>query len=98
MKRVFVIGGVERSQHDLERVAKEKGWEFDYHGGHMQGRGTTTLETRVGRADLVLVATDVNSHGATKHARALCDKHGKKFVLVRSCGTSRFRDLLTEHA
>jgi hypothetical protein len=52
----------------------------------------------VERADLVICITDVNSHsavlGARRHARA----RGRRCLLVRRLGLSRFRVLLGELA
>ena len=62
----------------------------------MAGRGSDSLEALVERSDLVICVTDVNSHaaviGARRHARTL----GRRCVLTRRLGLSRFRSLLAE--
>ena len=54
------------------------------------------LESLVERSDLVICITDVNSHsavlGARRHARTL----GRRCLLVRRLGLSRFRALLAD--
>jgi hypothetical protein len=88
------VGGVERKKQELERVAGDFGWDLDYHGGHLQGRGRGDIETYVGRADLVIVATAVNSHGAVTLARSLAAHRGVPFELVSSCSPSALRGIL----
>jgi hypothetical protein len=94
--RIAWIGGVERNEGDLVQLAAKAGHELDFHGGHMGGRGTVELRRAVERADLVVVLTDVNSHGAVQIARKLCQKIGRPIVLSRRCGASRFQRFLDE--
>lgn len=98
MKRVAVVGGVERTQQVLEARAGELGWKLDYHSGHMEGQGQARLDACVARADLVVAVTGVNSHGAVKSTRALCTKYRKPFVLKHSVGPSALADILRSHA
>ena len=44
-------------------------------------------------ADLVLLLTDVSSHGAVRHARQVLRERGRSPVL-RRCGSARFAALL----
>jgi hypothetical protein len=45
-------------------------------------------------ADLVLLLTDVSSHGAVRHARQVLRERGRSPVLLRRCGSARFASLL----
>jgi hypothetical protein len=85
--RIAVIGGVERTQTTLERLAADLGHELEFHPGHINGRGVEEIRRAVGRADLVVVLTDVNSHGAVKVARVACQKLGREMVLTKRLGT-----------
>jgi hypothetical protein len=93
---IGLVGGVERGEHRYAAVAASAGHSFEFHGGDTAGRGGESLESLVERSDLVICITDVNSHsavlGARRHARAL----GRRCLLTRRLGLSRFRVLLTE--
>ena len=95
---IGLIGGVERGERRFAAVAASAGHSFEFHGGDTAGRGSNSLESLVERADLVICITDVNSHsavlGARRHARVL----GRRCLLVRRLGLSRFRVLLDELA
>jgi len=93
---IGLIGGVERGEQRYAAAAASRGHSFEFHGGDTAGRGSNSLEALVERADLVICVTDVNSHsavlGARKHARSL----GRRCLLTRRLGLSRFRALLSE--
>lgn len=92
--RIAIVGGVERAEPHYERVAREHGHEVDFHPGHVGGRGTYALAQAIDRADLVIIVTDVNSHGAVRFARARLRQSGRSPVLVRGIGVARFEALL----
>jgi len=94
--RVTLVGGVERNAQLLEGIASKLGHKLDFHGGHLTGRGVDDMHRMVDRADLVVVATNVNSHGAAQLARKLANKRGVPFVMTTSCNPTRFRELLVE--
>lgn len=93
---IGIIGGVERGEQRYAALAASHGHSFEFHGGDTAGRGSATLEALVERSDLVICVTDVNSHaavlGARKHARLL----GRRCLLTRRLGLSRFRAFLGE--
>ena len=93
---IGIVGGVERGEQRFAAEAASRGHSFEFHGGNTAGRGADTLEALVERCDLVICITDVNSHadvlGARRYARAL----GRRCVLTRRVGLSRFRALLAE--
>ncbi len=95
---IGLIGGIERGTHHYETLAAEGGHTVEIHSGHLAGRGVDTLEAIVERADVVVVITDVNSHGGMWAARRLAKSRGLPCVLVRRLGISRFRTLLAELA
>jgi hypothetical protein len=70
--RIGWIGGVERYEVQLERLAKAAGHELEYHRGDVRGRGAQTLEGLVERCQLIVIVTETNSHGAVQLARKLC--------------------------
>lgn len=93
---IGLIGGIERGTHHYEALAALRGHTVEVHSGHLAGRGVESLHSLVDRADLIVVITDVNSHGGMWSARRMARARGRRCVLVRRMGPSRFRALLGE--
>jgi hypothetical protein len=93
---IGLIGGIERGARHYEVLAAERGHTVEIHSGHLAGRGVDTLAAIVERADVIVVITDVNSHGGMWSARRLAKVRNRPCVLVRRLGVSRFRSLLAE--
>jgi hypothetical protein len=94
--RVGIVGGLDRVEPHYERLAIEAGHEAMFHDGHVGGRGRLSLERLVERCDVVIIITDVNSHGAVQFARQRLRLIGREPLLFRRCGPSRFASLLGE--
>jgi hypothetical protein len=92
--RIAWIGGIERNEGQLINIAAEAGHEVEFHPGHIGGRGAGEIRRAVERADLVIILTDVNSHGAVLLAKKMCQKLGRGALVIRRCGPARFRQLL----
>jgi hypothetical protein len=88
--RIGVVGGVERCEPVFREIAERAGHTLAYHGGHMGGSGANALAELVARSHLVIVTTDVNSHGAVQLTRRLARKAGVPIVLHRRCSPARF--------
>ncbi|MDF3066160.1 MAG: hypothetical protein K0R38_1761 [Polyangiaceae bacterium] len=93
---IGIVGGVERGEQRYAAVAASLGHTFEFHGGNTAGRGSDTLEALVERSDIVICVTDVNSHSAVIGARRYARAHGRRCVLTRRVGLSRFRALLAD--
>ncbi|MBL8784099.1 MAG: DUF2325 domain-containing protein [Deltaproteobacteria bacterium] len=93
---IGLIGGVERTEPVYRAQAEARGHSLQFHSGHVHGRGTASLEQIARTADLVIVATDVNSHGAVQLARRLARREGVPMVLLRRCSPSRLAEILDE--
>jgi hypothetical protein len=91
---IGLVGGVERGEQRYAEVAGRQGHSFECHSGDTAGRGQASLESLIDRSDLVIVVTDVNSHSAVLGARRRARQVGRRCLLVRRCGLSRFRQLL----
>jgi len=87
--RIGIVGGVERSQSHYEQIAARAGHSVAFHPGHMGGRGSGALEDLVRGAGLLIVITDVNSHGAVILARRAARKYGVPLVLQRRFSPAR---------
>ncbi len=92
--RIAWIGGLDRNEMQLKRMAAAAGHHLDFHKGDTGGRGAAALRSTVERADLVIILTDVNSHGGVQLARRLCQRLGRGALVVRRCGASQFQRLL----
>lgn len=92
--RIGWIGGRERNEGQLERIAEGRGHELEFHSGHVGGRGANDLRALVERSDFLVIVTDVNSHGAVLLTKKLAQRLGRASLVIRRCGTSRFSSLL----
>jgi hypothetical protein len=93
---IGIVGGVERGEQRYAAAAASRGHSFEFHGGNMAGRGSDSLEALIERSDFVICVTDVNSHAAVLGARRYATALGRRLLLTRRLGLSRFRSLLTE--
>jgi hypothetical protein len=93
---IGLVGGIDRNAPLYGELARDCGHSVECHTGVLAGRGGDSLAALVERADVVVVITDVNSHAGVLGARRLSRARGRRCVLVRRMGTSRFRALLGE--
>lgn len=93
--KIAWIGGLDRAEEAYERAAHAAGHRLEVHDGKVGGRRSDGLRRIVERADLVVVLTAINSHGAVEIARRAARENGIPFVLFDRCGIARFRELLT---
>lgn len=96
--RIGWIGGRERNETQLERIAEQNGHTLEFHSGHVGGRGANDLRALVERSDFVVIVTDVNSHGAVLLAKKLAQRCGRASLVIRRCGTARLQTLLESFA
>lgn len=88
------IGGLSRSVESYAAIAAQLGHAIEFHDGAVGGRGADDLRRVIARAEVVVVLTDVNSHGAVSIARRCAREEGKRTLLLRRCGAARLRMLL----
>lgn len=92
--RIGWVGGLTRSEGQLERMAATAGHRLEFHSGDVGGRGAGDLRSLIERVDFVVIVTDINSHGAVIQAKRLAQKLGRGTLVVRSAGVSRFQIFL----
>src|SRR4051812_14018298 len=92
--RIGIVGGVERNESDYRDIAARAGHSLVFHSGHVGGRGSASLLELIRGVGLLIVVTDVNSHGAVQQARRLARKNGTPLVLHRRCSPARFAAIL----
>jgi hypothetical protein len=93
---IGIVGGVERDRIKYLRLAESHGHGLEYHHGHTGGRGTEVLRAMVARCDLVVIITDIASHGGVKVAREAAQLAGRRVMLTRRCSASGFVRLLEQ--
>jgi hypothetical protein len=96
--RIGIVGGLCRAESELSREARRAGHEIEFHDGQLRGPSAGALESLIGRADVVVVVTDVNSHAAMHRTKELLRKSGRDAVFLRKASKSRLRQLLDELA
>jgi len=89
--RIAVVGGLERHESEIARRAAAAGHAVEFHRGRVGGRHAEELEAIVERSDLVLIVTEVNSHGAVFIAKKAAHRAGRPSIILRTCGPSRFQ-------
>jgi len=90
---ILLVGGLDRNESQLEALAATNGHELEMHTGDVGGRGAETLTRKVERADLVVIVTEVNSHGGVLLAKKIVRRFGKASLIVRKIGASKLQGL-----
>jgi hypothetical protein len=96
--RIGLVGGLQRSEPSLRRQAEELGHELRFHSGRVGRRGSSQLDALIRSVELVIVLTDVNSHGAVQLARATARTRGVPVAPHRRCSPERFASIVSKLA
>ena len=94
--RIGIVGGLSRAETDLSRVAQRAGHEVEFHDGQLRGPSAGALESLIGRSDVVVVVTDVNSHAAMHRTKDILRKNHREAVFVRKASKSRLQQLIDQ--
>jgi len=92
--RIGIIGGLGRAEPLLRELARVSQHTIEFHRGDVGGRGSASLEAEVARSELLVVITDVNSHGSVQLSRKLAKAKGVRRLVVRRLSQGRFAGLL----
>jgi Uncharacterized protein conserved in bacteria (DUF2325) len=92
---IGLIGGLDRRESELTELARRAGHRLEWHSGHVTGRGADSLRGIVERSQVVVILTQVNSHGAMYLAKKLARQLGRETLVWRKCGTTRLEALLS---
>ena len=92
--RIGIVGGLARAEPIFARIAEAAGHEPIFHRGEINSSGVRAMTSLVDNADLVVILTDVNSHGAVRLARRLLREQGRSPLLRTRCGVARFGALV----
>jgi Uncharacterized protein conserved in bacteria (DUF2325) len=96
--RIAVIGGLERHEPEIGRRAGALGHTVEFHRGRVGGRRADELEAVVQRCELAIIVTEVNSHGAMYIAKKAATRSGRRALITRTCGPSRFSAIVESMA
>jgi len=91
--RIAVIGGREKSDEPLLRMAARYGAEIEFHPGDLHG-GTADLKAAVARSTFVVIVTEINSHGAVIAAKRAARHFQTPTLVMRKLSIARLRGLL----
>jgi hypothetical protein len=92
--RIGWVGGLDRSKALFIEVAERAGHTLEVHEGHVGGRGSQILEGIVARCDLLVIVTELNSHGGVMHAKRLARRSGRKSLIVRKGSATSLQRVL----
>ena len=95
---VAFVGGVACVERQIIALGEELGIEVEVHQGQVRSQSKERLVALVARANVLVLVTGVNSHGAVGIAKREAAKTGAEVRIVKFCGSSRARALLTELA
>jgi len=92
--RIAVIGGRYKNEGQLTRIARAAGYELEFEEGHMRGRGMDGIRAAITRSRLVVIVTDVNSHGAVHTAKKAARQLDRPTLIIQNFGAARLSRLL----
>jgi hypothetical protein len=81
--RIVLIGGHTRNARHLIERGRIAGWKIERHSGEVGGRGTQELRSQIARADIVIITTQVNSHGGMFRAKEYARRLGRFTTIIR---------------
>jgi Uncharacterized protein conserved in bacteria (DUF2325) len=88
-RRVLYVGGRQSAMEKLHDIARRANAELLHHDGGLE-QATARIDALVAGCDVVFCPIDCVSHAACQRAKALCRRHNKPFVPLRSSGASTF--------
>ncbi len=94
--RVAFVGGVQCVDRQLVALGDELGVEVEVHQGRMNSQSKQRLVALIARANVMVLVTGVNSHGAVSIATREAERSGTEVRILKFCGSSRARSLLSE--
>ena len=92
--RIAVIGGRYKNEAQLSRTAKTMGHELEFEEGHTHGRHIDGIRAAIVRSELVVIVTDVNSHGGVHAAKRIARQVQRPTLIIQNFGVARLCRLL----
>lgn len=92
--QIAIIGGREKNEVELNRVAVQAGYELEFHDGHVVGRASSAIRNMIARSDLVVIVTGINGHLAVNLAKAEARSLQKPMLLISRFSSARLKGLI----
>jgi len=92
--RIILIGGHTRNVRHLIERGQTAGWNIESHSGEVRGRGTKGLRAQIGRADIVVITTRVNSHGSMFLAKDYARRLDRFIAVIRREKVAELEDAI----
>ena len=89
------VGGLSRSKVLFSQLAERSGHSLELHCGDVRGRGGDELAGIVERCDLLVIVTELNSHGGMLQAKHFARRRGRRSVLVRKSSVASLQRVLS---
>jgi len=90
---IVVVGGRERNEVELLRIAQSHGHSLECLDGDVAGRGLETIRHAVARASIVIIVTEINSHGGVQAAKREALRFKKRTMVANRLSGARLRGL-----
>lgn len=91
---IVVVGGREKNEVDLSRIAMGRGHTIELLDGDVAGRGIEGIRNAVSRSSIVIIVTEINSHGGVAAAKREASRFNKPTMVVSRLSCARLRGLL----
>ena len=92
---IGIVGGLDRNAPKLVDIGREAGHVVECHTGVLAGGATTSgLRNLIDRSDLVVILTEVNSHGAVQLARRWARRSRRPARIMRRLGPTHFAEMV----
>jgi len=91
---IVVVGGREKNEVELLRIAAARGHTLECLDGDVSGRGIEGIRHAVSRSSLVIIVTEINSHGGVLAAKREAQRFDKATMVVSRLSLARFHGVL----
>lgn len=91
---IVVVGGREKNEVELSRIATSHGHTIELLDGDVAGRGIEGIRNAVFRSSIVIIVTEINSHGGVNAAKREAQRFEKPTMVVSRLSGARLRGLL----
>jgi hypothetical protein len=92
--RIAIVGGLDRNESHLVKMAAESGHTVEGHTGHAGGKGARELKRLIDKSSFVIIQFTVNSHGGVQIAKRFARQKKIPSVIVPRLGKKSFQVFL----
>jgi hypothetical protein len=93
---IALVGGHMRNARHLVERGRTAGWNVERHSGNVGGRGSKELRSQIARADIVIITTQVNSHGSMFLAKEYARRLGRFIAIIRREKFAELENAITQ--